>query len=121
MVGIRLSRKDRNDLERLCSALGVTKSEFVRKRIENLNTTIMSKANLFNIPTAPKTDAWGRKIADEKSKQAKANKSFKQQMNDEFNSELTAKHGNVSATNEGETPFSTPEGILVQMKNQAKK
>ncbi|WP_073167852.1 hypothetical protein [Tangfeifania diversioriginum] len=121
MVGIRLSQQDREDLERLCSALGVTKSEFVRKRIENLNSTIMSKNTLFNIPPAPATDAWGRKIATEKSKKAKADKSFKEKMNDEFNSELTAKHGNVSAIDEGETPFSTPEGILVQLKNQAKK
>ena len=77
----------------------------------------MSKADLFNIPPAPATDAWGRKIAAEKSKQAKADKSFKQKLNAEFNSEVTAKHGNVSASNEGETPFSTPEGILVQLKN----
>lgn len=121
MVGIRLSKQDREDLERLCSALGVTKSEFVRKRIENLNTTIMSKADLFNIPQAPATDAWGRKIAAEKSNQAKANQSFKEKLNAEFNSKLTAKHANVSASNEGETPYSTPEGILVQLKNHAKK
>lgn len=118
MVGIRLSKQDREDLERLCSALGVTKSEFVRERIENLNNTIMSKADLFNIPAVPATDTWGRKIATEKSKQAKADKSFKEKLNDEFNTELMAKHGNVSAGNEGTKPYSTPEAILLQLKNQ---
>jgi predicted DNA-binding protein len=117
MIGIRLTEQDREDLERLCSALGVTKSEFVRKRIENLNNTIMSNNNLFNIQKAPATDAWGRKIAGEKGKQAKANQSFKEQMNHEFNNQLMEKLGNVSAT-EGENPFSTPEGVLDQLKKR---
>lgn len=116
MIGIRLTEQDREDLERLCSALGVTKSEFVRKRIENLNNTIMSN-NLFNIPPAPATDAWGRKIAGDRGKQAKANQSFKEQMNEEFNTQLMDQLTNVSA-NEGENPFSTPEGVLDQLKKR---
>lgn len=73
--------------------------------------------NLFDIPTAPATDAWGRKIASEKGKQAKAEKSFKEQMNEEFNNQLMEKLGNVSA-GEGEDPFSTPEAILTQLKKR---
>jgi hypothetical protein len=115
MIGIRLTEQDREDLERLCSALGVSKSEFVRKRIENLNNTIMSNT-LFNISQAPATDAWGRKIAGEKGKQAKANQTFKEQMNEEFNSQLLDELTNVSANEV--VPFSTPNGVLDQLKKR---
>jgi len=103
-VTIRLTDQDKEDLTRLCEALNVSKSEL-----------IMSN-NLFNIPPAPQTDAWGRKIAGEKGKQAKAEKSFKEQMNQEFNSQLMEKLVNVSANEKD--PFSTPEGVLDQLKKQ---
>jgi predicted DNA-binding protein len=48
VVSLRLARRDREDLERLCSALGVTKSEFVRKRIEILNNTIQVSLLITN-------------------------------------------------------------------------
>jgi hypothetical protein len=115
-VTIRLTDQDKEDLTRLCEALNVSKSEFLRDKVSNINNTIMSN-NLFNIPPAPQTDAWGRKIAGEKGKQAKANQSFKEQMNHEFNNQLMEKLGNVSAT-EGENPFSTPEGVLDQLKKR---
>jgi len=117
VVSLRLARRDREDLERLCSALGVTKSEFVRKRIEILNNTIMNN-NLFSIPPAPATDAWGRNIADEKGKKAKSNKNFNEQMNKEFDSQLMDEKSNDSGTKNGVTPFSTPEAILIQLKKR---
>jgi hypothetical protein len=116
-VTIRLTDQDKEDLTRLCEALNVTKSEFLRKKVSNINNTIMNN-NLFNIPPAPATDAWGRKIASEKGKQANAEKSFKEQMNEEFNTQLIEKLTNVSATNEGKNPFSTPNGILIQLKKR---
>lgn len=115
-VTIRLTDQDKEDLTRLCEALNVTKSEFLRKKVSNINKTIMSN-NLFNIPPAPETDAWGRQIAGEKGKQANAEKSFKEQMNHEFNTQLMDQLGNVSA-NEGKKPFSTPAGILDQLKKR---
>jgi hypothetical protein len=113
-VTIRLTDQDKEDLTRLCEALNVTKSEFLRKRVSNINNTIMNN-NLFNIPPAPATDAWGRKTAGEKGKQATAEKSFKQQMNEQFNTQLMNQLSNVSA-NEGEEPFSTSGGVLDQLK-----
>lgn len=115
-VTIRLTDQDKQDLTRLCEALNVTRSEFLRKKVSNINNTIMNN-NLFNIPPAPATDAWGRKIAGEKSKQNAAEKSFKEQMNEEFNTQLMDKLVNVSANEERE-PFSTSAGILDQLKKR---
>lgn len=114
-ITIRLTDQDKEDLTRLCEALNVTKSEFLRKKVSNINNTIMSN-NLFNIPPAPEPDAWWRKIAGEKGKQ-EAEKSFKEQMNEEFNTQLMEQLTNVSA-NEWKKPFSTPEGILDQLKKR---
>jgi beta-N-acetylglucosaminidase len=114
-VTIRLTDQDKEDLTRLCEALNVTKSEFLRNKVSNINNHIM-KNNLFNIPQTQATDAWGRNIAKEKIQQAKAEKSFKEQMNEEFNSQLLDKLTNVSANEV--VPFSTPNGVLDQLKKR---
>lgn len=62
VVGVRLTETDATNLDLLCAVLGITKSEFVRGKIENINNTIMNK-NIFNISESPATDAWGRDVA----------------------------------------------------------
>lgn len=110
-VTIRLKPEENNDLTNLCEAMGTTKSEFLRKQISNLNNAIMKNTNpLMNIQPAPERDAWGR--TNENEMKEKADKTFKQQLKKEFPMSAGA--------SDGETPYSTPEGILVQMKNLAK-
>ena len=62
VVGVRLTETDATNLDRLCAVMGVTRSEFVRNKIQNINNLIMKK-DIFNITEGPATDAWGRDVA----------------------------------------------------------
>lgn len=61
VVGVRLTETDTINLDRICAALEVTRSEFVRRKIENINNTFIKNKDIFNISEGPATDAWGRK------------------------------------------------------------
>lgn len=60
-IAIRLTEQSTADLDFLCAALGVTRSEFVRKKINNINALIMNN-DIFNIKKGPETNAWGQDI-----------------------------------------------------------
>lgn len=79
VVGVRLTETDTTNLDRICAALGVTPSEFVRRKIKNINNTIMNK-NIFNISESPATDAWGRDVAKMQQQKEKEKKQVMNQV-----------------------------------------
>ncbi len=93
-ISIRLTDPEKENLDNLCETLNITKSELLRQKVFTINKTIKITNIMKNL---------NHKEATEKALQ-----------------ELTGKKHTILSEkqNETQTPFSTTEEIITQLKNR---
>lgn len=94
VVSVRLSEQEKENLDKLCRVLSVTKSEFLRNRILGINQAVI------------KTPAM-KKLSDKK-------------VTGKIMEELTGTKQTafIAEEHEGETPAGTTEELIEQLKHQ---